>query len=395
VTVAGGNASPNPPHLAAIAGRFLRVGALAWGGPVAQIGVLHRELVEQERWVDEPRFRRALAVYQLLPGPEATEMCIWFGTVARGRLGGLLAGLGFVLPGLVLMLLASWLLLGRAELPLALRAAFVGMQCVVVALVLRASLRLGRSVLVADRALWPVLLGAGVLGWCDAPFWLALVGGGLFAALHHHRNLRNLLGATVLTAGIAWALQRGPAVDALVAAPAALGPDAAALAATGLRAGLLTFGGAYTAIPFLESDATGATGWMTLQTFQDGLAVGGMIPSPLIVVGAWVGFAGGGLPGALLVAATIFLPAFLMPLLLHDQLEAIAAAPRLHRLLEGVTAAVAGLIGVVAVQWALQLDAPWRWALAIAAWWLLASCRHRLAVLPIMAGAAAFGVLLR
>ena len=83
---------PSRPSLAALAWRFLGFGALAWGGPVAQIAALHRELVEREQWVDEARFRKVLAVYQALPGPEATELCIWFGTIARGRLGGLVAG---------------------------------------------------------------------------------------------------------------------------------------------------------------------------------------------------------------------------------------------------------------------------------------------------------------
>src|SRR5436190_24356088 len=84
--------------------RFLRFGALAWGGPVAQIAMIRRELVEEEQWIDRERFMRTLAVYQALPGPEAHELCVFFGTLSRGRVGGLLAGLGFMLPGFVLML---------------------------------------------------------------------------------------------------------------------------------------------------------------------------------------------------------------------------------------------------------------------------------------------------
>src|SRR6202008_2759298 len=91
--------------------RFLRFGALAWGGPVAQIAMIQRELVEKERWISMERFHRALAVYQALPGPEAHELCVYFGMLARGRIGGILAGLGFMLPGLVLMFLLSWLYL--------------------------------------------------------------------------------------------------------------------------------------------------------------------------------------------------------------------------------------------------------------------------------------------
>lgn len=382
---------PPPESLWAIWWRFLAFGSQAWGGPVAQIGALHHRFVEQDRKVDEARFRRVLAVYQLLPGPEATEMCIWFGTVARGRLGGLVAGLGFVLPGLVMVLLASWLLQGSQPLPVPLAAAFAGMQCVVVALVARAAWRLGKSVLVADAALWPILPAAAALSFLQAPFWLTLVGGGLYAALHGRPLLRLTMLPIWGLAGMYLAAAGLPAPDAATAIHVATAPDPMQLAASGLRAGLLTFGGAYTAIPFLQQDAVGAPGWMTLAEFQDGLAVSGMIPSPLIVFGAWVGWAGGGLGGALLVAAAIFLPAFALPLLLHDVLERIAAAPRLHRLLEGVTAAVCGMIVVVAVQWTMQLDAPWRWAAAIAAWLVLARVGHRLVVLPLMAAAAAVG----
>ena len=88
--------------------RFLRFGSLAWGGPIAQIAMLRRELVDEERWVGSDRFNRTLAVYQVLPGPEAQELCIYFGVLTRGRLGGFLAGLSFLLPGFLLMLALSW-----------------------------------------------------------------------------------------------------------------------------------------------------------------------------------------------------------------------------------------------------------------------------------------------
>jgi chromate transporter len=98
------------PHqpLGALFLRFLRFGFLAWGGPVAQIAMLRKELVDEEKWVPNDRFNRTLALYQVLPGPEAHELCVWFGMLARGRVGGFLAGLGFMLPGFVLMFLLSW-----------------------------------------------------------------------------------------------------------------------------------------------------------------------------------------------------------------------------------------------------------------------------------------------
>ncbi|MDQ3100230.1 MAG: chromate transporter, partial [Bacteroidota bacterium] len=89
--------------------RFLRFGSLAWGGPVAQIAMIKKELVDNEQWITHDKFNRVLAVYQALPGPEAHELCVYFGMIARGRWGGFLAGLGFMLPGFLLILLLTWL----------------------------------------------------------------------------------------------------------------------------------------------------------------------------------------------------------------------------------------------------------------------------------------------
>src|SRR5918997_3569685 len=99
--------------------RFLRFGFLAWGGPVAQIAMIRQELVEEEHWISKERFNRTLAIYQVLPGPEAHELCVYFGMLARGRLGGFLAGLGFMLPGFALMFALSWFYLTvGVDLPL-------------------------------------------------------------------------------------------------------------------------------------------------------------------------------------------------------------------------------------------------------------------------------------
>jgi len=379
--------------LAALARRFLRFGALAWGGPVAQIGALHRELVERERWVDEARFRQVLAVYQALPGPEATELCIWFGTLARGRLGGLVAGLCFVLPGLSLMLLASWLLLGR-EWPPMLAAAFIGMQAAVVALVARAAWGLWRSAVHGDAALRCIAVTAAVGGLVGVPFAASLLGGGLVAACWRTRwrwAAAPIAAAWLVLLG--WTLLRaqnlaGPALDA----PAGATPELSQLLVSGLRAGLLTFGGAYTAIPFLQADATGEHGWMTLRQFLDGLALGGVMPAPLVIFGTWVGYAGGGFPGALLLTLGIFLPAFAFPLLLHGPLERLVANARVHALLDGITAAVVGLIAAVTLHLAGTLTTWPRVAIALAVLLALARLRTRLAVLLVMAAAALLGI---
>src|SRR5262245_30796554 len=132
-----GTPEPRTPHLslAAVFLRFLRFGLLAWGGPVAQIAMLQHELVEEERWVSPERFRRALAVYQVLPGPEAHELCVWFGMLARGRAGALLAGLGFMLPGFLLMFAVSALYVHGALQSEALRPVLLGLQAAVLAVI--------------------------------------------------------------------------------------------------------------------------------------------------------------------------------------------------------------------------------------------------------------------
>src|SRR5829696_59207 len=131
--------------------RFVRFGLLAWGGPVAQIAMIRQELVEEEHWISRERFNRTLAVYQVLPGPEAHELCVYFGMLSRGRLGGLLAGLGFMLPGFMLMFVLSWLYVAYGASSSLFMAVFQGMQPAVAALIARAIHRIGGHALHDDR----------------------------------------------------------------------------------------------------------------------------------------------------------------------------------------------------------------------------------------------------
>src|SRR5215210_4710117 len=132
--------------------RFLRFGCLAWGGPVAQIDMIRQEIVEEERWVSRDQFKRILAIYQVLPGPEAHELCVHFGMMARGRIGGILAGLGFMLPGFILMFLLSWAYLSFKLEDTLFQAVFRGVQPAVIALIFRAAHRIGGHT-VTDTAL--------------------------------------------------------------------------------------------------------------------------------------------------------------------------------------------------------------------------------------------------
>jgi chromate transporter len=342
---------PRIPHLSltAVFLRFLRFGLLAWGGPVAQIAMLQRELVEEERWVAPERFRRALAVYQVLPGPEAHELCVWFGMLARGRLGAVLAGLGFMLPGFVLMLALSALYANGALRTQELRPLFMGLQAAVIAMIVRALFRIGHHALF-DRWLAMIAAVCCAATLLGVHFAIALAFGGV-SYVWLRRARWWLAGAgTLLFAG--WTVFQLSAtspdvVDAATLAKVA--PPAGGLFLSGLRAGLLTFGGAYTAIPFLQQDAVVVGGLMTNDQFLEGIALGGVLPAPLIIFGTFVGYVGGGLLGVLVVTAGIFLPAFGFTLLGHGVFERITGNVAVHNLLDGVTAGVVGLMAATTV----------------------------------------------
>lgn len=333
--------------------RFLKFGFLAWGGPFAQIAMIKRELVEEEQWVTPERFNRALAVYQALPGPEAHEMCVYFGMVAGGRWGGFLAGLGFMLPGFILMLLFTGFYLGFGVHSALFLAAFAGIQAAVIALIVSAVQRIGKHVLINYR-LWIIAAVSALAAFAGVHFILLLGAAGTIC-MYWMKN-RIIPAALVGMALLAWGLYTfspevitSPAVETL-SAPGFHQGTPFQVFLSGLKGGLLTFGGAYTAIPFVQQDAVVQNAWMTNQQFLDGIALSGILPAPLIIFTTFVGYFGGGWLGAILMTAGIFLPAFSFTLIGHQWMERIIANPALHHFLDGVTAGVIGLIAVTALQ---------------------------------------------
>jgi chromate transporter len=366
--------------------RFLKFGALAWGGPAAQIAMIKRECVDEEGWVDEETFKKTLAVYQVLPGPEAHELCVYFGRIRGGRLGAFLAGLGFMLPGFVLMLALS-ILYVEADLAEHLDKLFYGLKAAVGALVARALVRLSRSfitdvtlallavaafalTLFASAGFFLVLLGAGLLYelWTNAPRW----------ARRTHSFSLGLPAAWVAAAG---AVTLGLTAEIFW---------------EGLKAGLVTFGGAFTVIPYLHDVAVDGQRWLTEGQFVDGLAMGGVLPAPLIIFSTFVGYLAGGLGGAVAITLGIFLPAFVFPIFLHRWLVAVAENPRVRPFLLGVAAGVIGLIAAVTVELvdASVVDVPTA-LLAVAAFLALNRWHGKLTVLYVVLGCGAAGVLLQ
>lgn len=380
------DSTEHPESPGAIFIRFLKFGLLAWGGPAAQIAMIKRECVDEEMWISEASFKRQLAVYQVLPGPEAHELCVYFGRLRGGKLGGFLAGLGFMLPGFLLMLALSALYV-EADVASHLHDLFYGLSAAVGALVARAVVRLGGSFLTDAVLVGIAAAGFALTLFAEANFVLVLLGAGI--AYELWRNARAWVGR-------ASSVTVGPLGIALVAVGAISFSLGLSIFWEGLKAGLLTFGGAYTVVPFLHDSAVEGHHWLTEKQFVDGLAIGGILPAPLIIFATFVGYLAGGLVGALVITLGIFLPAFVFPIFFHRQLVAISENPRLHLFLLGVAAGVVGLIAAVTVEIVrTSVVDVYTGILALLAFLALNRWHGKLTVLYVVLGCGAAGVLLQ
>lgn len=340
---------PQPPRLSlsALFAKFLRFGCMAFGGPVAQIAMIRQALVEDEQWISRERFNRLLAVMQVLPGPEAHELCVHLGMVARGRMGGLLAGLAFMLPGLLLMMAGGWLYTTLVASLSGVSGVLLGVQVAVLAIIARAIQRIGGHIL-ANRLLWALAAIGLVATLAGVPFWVPLLAAALAHASPSNPWARIALAALGVAA--AWALL--PVTEGAPLAPVNGAAHQAALLAlfvAGLKGGLLTFGGAYTAIPYVRADTVGR-GWLSDGQFLDGVALANILPAPLVIFATFAGYVAAGPLGALAITAGMFLPAFAFSMLFFERLEAVIENPRLHRTLDGVAAAVVGIISATLLQ---------------------------------------------
>ncbi len=338
--------------------RFLRFGLLAWGGPVAQIAMIKKELVEEEQWVTKEQFNRALAVYQALPGPEAHELCVYFGMKAGGRLGGFLAGLAFMLPGFLLMLLFTWIYITYSIRSPTVQIVFAGIQAAVIALIVFAAYRIGKHAVTNNR-LFLIAVLSGIAFFAGVNFLIVLIIAGLAFTAWQKRTWWLIVFCTLLFLFFTgWSVYKNGLnfsiknKTAKVSATTTINnheKSNAAVFITGLKGGLLTFGGAYTAIPFIREDAVVKNKWITEEQFLDGIALSGILPAPLIIFSTFVGYFGGGWWGAIFITIGIFLPAFAFTLVGHSVMEKLIANKALHNFLDGITAGVMGLIAVTAI----------------------------------------------
>ncbi len=362
----------DPPTLAEALKVWARIGALSFGGPAGQIALMHRELVEERKWIDEPRFLNALNFCMLLPGPEATQLATYVGWRLHGVAGGLAAGLLFVLPGAAVVLLLSMLYAAFGKLPV-IEAIFVGVKAAVLAIVVEALLRIAKRSL-TDSSGWMVAgIAFAAIYLAAVPFPVIVIGAALYGFLRSNSAPAVMDSSSVRSVSTKDTLQTVALWTAvwvvpLLAVALLFGKDhvLSQLAWFFSKLALVTFGGAYAVLAYMAQDVVQSYGWLTAGEMLDGLGLAETTPGPLILVTEFVGFLaahrhGGGNPwvmgvlGALVTLWATFAPCFLWIFAGAPYIERLNAEPRLKAALAAVTAAVVGVILNLTVWFALHV----------------------------------------
>jgi len=355
---------------------WLKLGFISFGGPAGQIAVMHQELVEQKRWISEKRFLHALNYCMLLPGPEAQQLAIYIGWLMHRTLGGLVAGILFVLPSLFILIALSWIYVQFGDVPI-IAGLFYGIKPAVTAIVFHATYRIGSRSL-KNKFLWLIAAAAFIaIFFFNIPFPLIVFSAAilgyllskkqphLFSQQASHQSNQKNYGAALIddnTPPPAHAIFRWANLAKIVLIAAFLWCIPILLLTFSLgwqhaytqmawfftKAALLTFGGAYAVLPYVYQGAVSYYGWLNPTQMIDGLALGESTPGPLIMVVAFVGFLGGfnqallgtehlflaGAVGAVIVTWFTFLFSFEST---HNELKFTAP-------LTAITAAVVGVI---------------------------------------------------
>ena len=434
---------------------WLRIGLLSFGGPAGQIAMMHRVLVEELRWIGETRFLHALNYCMLLPGPEAQQLTVYIGWLMHRTLGGLIAGVLFVLPGIVSIMALSWIYAGLGNVPLV-AALFFGLKAAVLAIVLQAVVRLGTRALKNGVMVGIAAAAFAAIFLFDMPFPLIVLGAGVIGFIGGRLGLRAFQGAgghasaggkpvadaeTLLGEGtpeharptLAWSLKISAICLVLWFGPIlllglSLGWDSvyAQIALFFSKMAVVTFGGAYAVLAYVAQQAVENYGWLQPGEMLDGLGMAETTPGPLIMVLQFVGFMGafrdpGGLPpllagtlAGLLATWVTFVPCFLWIFLGAPFVEALRGNRALTSALSAITAAVVGVILNLAIWFALHVlfrevrevriagmsidwpvaasvDIP---ALVLTVAAIVAVFRFKVGVLTVIGGCAAAGVLL-
>jgi chromate transporter len=379
-----------------IASAFLTIGAMSYGGP-AIMGIMQAEIQEKRGWISRDRFVEGLALVNALPGPAAAQLALFLGHVRGGAWGAIVAGLAFILPAFFIMLGLTWAYSTFGALP-AVRGAFYGIGPVVLGVFSMAIYRLGVGA-VRDRAQIALGLGAALL-MAASPLGLVavlLAAGAAGVALYRSRR-RGLiaLGGVLLLRGIALLDSSWAIASRLPGWPAATGgagvaPSLHELGAFFVKVGAFTFGGGLSILAFIEDQVVNRLGWLTAREFVDGLALGQLTPGPIIMLAAFVGYKVAGGAGAVVAAAAIFAPSFVLMLSVIPVLNRVKQATWIRAFMRGVAPAV---IGAIAVSLAAMLPhaAPDPLAIAILLATVGAIAVWRVRPLPLIVAGGAAGI---
>lgn len=385
---APGDRSGDRVPLRTVVREWGRIGCLGFGGPPVHLTMLRELCVVRRRWIDDDAFQDAIAFTNLLPGPASTQLAILTAWRVRGVLGGVLGGLAFVLPGLVLIVALAMVFLASAP-PGWVRGAGAGAGAVIAAVAVQAgwslvrpSWRRAAGTWAASRVRWCGYVAAGIAVTVVAGTWvlLVLLVGGLVELTVRGARPR---GARRLEVQ-AWPL-------ALLAAASSVG-GLGALAWTAFKVGALSYGGGFVIIPLMQADAVDRHGWMSDARFLDAVALGQVTPGPVVHTVSAVGYAAHGVGGAALAGMVAFAPSFLLVLGLASRFERLRGNRWLRAFLDGAGPAAIGAILGAAIPLASAIGEPWQIALLVVA--LPALLVFRVGVVTTLLGGGAIGVVI-
>ena len=334
-------------HWREITGVFLKLGAMSYGGP-AIMGMMQAEVQEKRGWLSKENFVEGLALVNMLPGAGATQLGIFLGHTRAGWWGGLLAGLCFVLPALLIMLALTLAYMQYGALPV-MRGVFYGLAPVVVGIFAAAVWRLGRAAIKDAKQIAFALATAAALAFTSVGIIpLLLLAGALGVVFYGARRWGV---AAVLVLVVAYAALQG--LGGLVPAPSGGAAGATSVrdvATFFFKVGAFSFGGGLSMLAFMQDQVVNQLHWLTQQQFLDGLALGQLTPGPILMVAAFVGYQTTGFPGAVAGAMAIFLPSFILMLSILPVFERIKRITWMKAALKGISPAVIGMIAVAMLQ---------------------------------------------
>lgn len=343
---------------------FGRIGLLSFGGPAAQIALMHRELVEERPWLTESQYLSALSFCMLLPGPEAMQLATYAGWRMRGTIGGLLAGLLFVVPGAILILGLASLYAAYGSVPWV-EAVFLGIKATVIVIVIQALMKVSKKALKGAVPVGLAVAAFFAIFVFQISFPFIILAAAVIGAVALRGTPADAPPLTVsplqtLRTVVIWAaIWLGPLLGIRLLAGDVLA-DVATFFAT---LAVVTFGGAYAVLAYMVQEVVGNYGWLTTGQMMDALGLAETTPGPLILVTQFVGFmagaqTGGWGMGALAALVTLwvtFCPCFLWIFAGAPYVDWIATRPRLTGALQGITAAVVGVIANLSIWFALNV----------------------------------------